>query len=87
MKSRLLPAASVLNAIDKDENEVMPIGPVQGFVDAFVRERLSHVVYSVPLDGCDRGRAWSPHVSDMSPEAILTVDAKASCCVLRSLAL
>src|SRR5580698_10528350 len=28
----------------------------------------------------------SPHVSDMSPEAIFTVDAKASCCVLRLLA-
>ena len=33
------------------------------------------------------GRAWSPHVSDVSPDAISTVDVKASGGELRSLAL
>jgi hypothetical protein len=33
------------------------------------------------------GDLWSPHISDVSPDAILTVDAKASCCELRLLAL
>src|SRR5260370_22216271 len=33
------------------------------------------------------GEHGPPHISDVSPDTILTVDAKASCCELRSLAL